>query len=91
MQAWVPDASMHGLHATDDIQVSLETQAAKNSGQKRKRSIWGQDGGTWSWGEFQHHGQAVCDPSRLLTAHAQAEGATVCLRRWEGILLQQVG
>ena len=35
--------SPHGFHATDDIQVSLETQAAKSSDQKRKKSIWRQD------------------------------------------------
>ena len=40
---WVPDISPHGFHATDDIQVSLETQAAKSSDQKCKKSIWRQD------------------------------------------------
>ena len=40
---WVPDVSLHVFHATDDIQVSLESQAAKSSDQKCKKSIWRQD------------------------------------------------
>ena len=39
----VPDISLHGFHATDDIQVSLEIQAAKSSDQKRKKPIWRQN------------------------------------------------